>query len=59
MTDDDNQPSFRSTGSLLLCVIYHYWYHLGEVMAIRQRLGHINMPEFVGDLEIQAPYLPH
>jgi uncharacterized damage-inducible protein DinB len=59
MTHDDDQPSFRSTGSLLLRVIYHYWYHLGEVMAIRQRLGHTNLPEFVGDRDIQAPYLPH
>jgi hypothetical protein len=46
-------------GSLLLRVIYHYWYHIGEIMAIRQLLGHTNLPEFVGDLDTQAPYLPH
>jgi hypothetical protein len=53
MTEVDGQPPFRSTGSLLLRVIYHYWYHLGEVMAIRQRLGHTGLPEFVSDLDIQ------
>jgi uncharacterized damage-inducible protein DinB len=55
----DGQPPFRSTGSLLLRVIYHYWYHLGEVLAIRQQLGHTDLPEFVGELDIQAPYVPH
>jgi uncharacterized damage-inducible protein DinB len=43
-------------GSLLLRVIYHYWYHIGEIMAIRQQLGHPNLPDFVGDLDSEAPY---
>lgn len=43
-------------GSLLLRVIYHYWYHIGEIMAIRQQLGHPNLPDFVGDLDQEAPY---
>ena len=43
-------------GSLLLRVIYHYWYHTGENMAIRQMLGHTNLPEFVGDIDGEAPY---
>ena len=45
-------------GSLLQRVIYHYWYHIGENMAIRQRLGHVRLPQFVGDLDGQAPYRP-
>jgi hypothetical protein len=45
-----------SYGSLLLRVTYHYWYHLGENMAIRQMLGHTTLPQFVGDLDGQAPY---
>ncbi len=33
--------TFRFTyGSLMLRTIYHYWYHLGEALAIRQVLGH-------------------
>jgi hypothetical protein len=43
-------------GSLLLRVIYHYWYHIGENMAIRQILGHEKLPQFVGDLDGKAPY---
>jgi DinB family protein len=55
----DGQPSGFIFGSLLQRVIYHYWYHTGENMAIRQLLGHSDLPEFVGDLDTQAPYLPH
>ena len=43
-------------GSLLQRVIYHYWYHTGENMAIRQMLGHTRLPEFVGNIDSQAPY---
>lgn len=45
-----------TVGSLLLRVIYHYWYHIGEIMAIRQQLGHPNLPDFVGDIDDKAPY---
>lgn len=43
-------------GSLLQRVIYHYWYHTGENMAIRQMLGHTRLPEFVGNIDGEAPY---
>jgi hypothetical protein len=49
------QPIF---GSLLLRTIYHYWYHCGENLAIRQMLGHTNLPQFVGNIDHQAPYIP-
>jgi uncharacterized damage-inducible protein DinB len=45
-------------GSLLQRMIYHYWYHAGENMSIRQLLGHTGLPEFVGDIDNEAPYLP-
>jgi len=45
-------------GSLLLRMIYHYWYHTGENMAIRQGLGHKDLPEFVGNIDEEAHYLP-
>lgn len=47
-----------SFGNLLQRVIYHYWYHTGENLAIRQMLGHSNLPEFVGNLDDEAPYQP-
>ncbi len=52
------KPSPYIFGSLLLRVIYHYWYHTGENLAIRQALGHHDLPEFVGDLDGEAPYQP-
>lgn len=54
----DGQPTAHRYGTLLQRVIYHYWYHTGENAAIRQLLGHTNLPEFVGDLDGEAPYRP-
>lgn len=48
----------QSVGSALRRVTYHYWYHTGEIQAIRQMLGQANLPEYVGDIEIEAPYRP-
>ena len=45
-------------GNLILRTIYHYWYHLGENMAIRQKLGHSRLPQFVGAIDRKAPYNP-
>ncbi len=45
-------------GTVLMRTIYHYWYHNGENQAIRQLLGHTGLPEFVGDIDNLAPYLP-
>lgn len=36
-------------GTMLSRVIYHYWYHNGEMQAVRQLLGHTNLPNFVID----------
>jgi hypothetical protein len=55
----DGKPTVYSVGTLLLRQIYHYWYHIGENMAIRQMLGHRELAEYVGDLHGQAPYEPH
>jgi hypothetical protein len=43
----------------MLRTIYHYWYHLGEALAIRQVLGHTDLPDFVGNIDDEAPYQPH
>lgn len=48
----------ESVGTLILRVTYHYWYHNGEGQAIRQMLGHTNLPQFVGDIGGEAPYRP-
>jgi hypothetical protein len=36
----------------------HYWFHMGESQAIRQMLGHTNLPQFVGDIGEKAPFRP-
>ncbi len=48
----------QSRGSALRRITYHYWYHIGEIQAIRQMLGHTGLPEYVGDIEAEAPYRP-
>jgi hypothetical protein len=54
----DGKLTDTTYGSLLLRVIYHYWYHTGENAAIRQQLGHTNLPNFVGNIDDEAPYRP-
>jgi hypothetical protein len=54
----DGKPVGQSVGSALRRITYHYWYHIGEVQAIRQMLGHKNLSEYVGDIEVEAPYRP-
>jgi hypothetical protein len=44
------QPRPESIGTMLLRNTYHYWFHIGEAHAIRQMLGHPNLPQFVGDM---------
>jgi hypothetical protein len=54
----DGTPGERIIGNLLQRTIYHYWYHTGENLAIRQMLGHTNLPQFVGNIDAQATYSP-
>ncbi|MBP6017026.1 MAG: DinB family protein [Candidatus Promineofilum sp.] len=54
----NGQPLARTYGNLLQRVIYHYWYHTGENMAVRQLLGHERLPVFVGNIDDKAPYRP-
>jgi hypothetical protein len=46
----------RQYGALIQRTIYHYWYHTGENMAIRQMLGHKKLGVFVGNIDDEAPY---
>jgi hypothetical protein len=52
----DGKQSEYIFGSLLQRTLYHYWYHIGENAAIRQSLGHTGLPDFVGDIDEEAPY---
>ncbi len=52
------KPTSRIYGNLLQRIIYHYWYHTGENMAIRQQLGHTHLAQFVGNIDRRASYRP-
>ena len=55
----DGKPGRTNVGSLMYRMIYHYWYHAGENLAIRQMLGHTDLPQFVGNIDGEAPYRPN
>jgi uncharacterized damage-inducible protein DinB len=44
----------ESIGTMMLRNIYHYWFHTGEAHAVRQQLGHADLPQFVGDITAAA-----
>lgn len=48
------KPYPESIGTLLQRNIYHYWFHTGEVHAVRSLLGHTGLPDFVGDMTSAA-----
>ncbi len=50
------KPAKETIGTMLHRITYHYWFHTGEALAIRQMLGHNDLPEFVGDISAKAPY---
>jgi len=50
--------SGQTQGDAIRRMTYHYWFHIGEIMAIRQVLGQKRLPEYVGPLERKAPYRP-
>ena len=46
----NGKPARESIGTMLLRNIYHYWFHTGEAHAVRQQLGHGELPQFVGSM---------
>jgi uncharacterized damage-inducible protein DinB len=47
----------ESIGTMLLRNVHHYWFHTGEAHAVRQQLGHADLPQFVGNMAA-AVYKP-
>jgi hypothetical protein len=45
----NGKPLPANIGTMITRMIYHYWYHNGEIQAIRQLFGHKNLPDFVSD----------
>jgi hypothetical protein len=48
----EGKPVAESVGTMLIRNLYHYWFHTGEGHAIRQMLGHTDLPQFVGDMTL-------
>jgi hypothetical protein len=55
--EDKARSRTETLGTMLMRNIFHYWYHIGEAMAVRQQLGHKDLPQFVGDMS-KAAYTP-
>jgi hypothetical protein len=61
VTNEDAGRHFRPMNCLSWIVGHlanqenSYWFHTGEAHAIRQLLGHSDLPEFIGDMS-QAQY---
>jgi hypothetical protein len=47
-------PLGENIGTLLLRNTDHYWFHTGEAHAVRQMLGHSDLPQFVGSFEVYS-----
>ena len=52
----NGKPSGQNLGSAIRRMTFHYWYHIGEIQAVRQMLGQRNLPQYVGNLEATAGY---
>ncbi len=44
----------ENIGTLILRMTYHYWFHLGEMQAVRQMLGHDNLTQYIGAIPPEA-----
>ncbi len=45
------KPLDENIGTLVQRNIFHYWFHTGEAHAMRQMIGHKDLPQFVGDMQ--------
>jgi len=54
----NGKRSGQNLGSALRRMTFHYWFHIGEIQAIRQMLGQKGLPQYVGNLEAVAAYRP-
>ncbi len=54
----DGKAVGQKRGDAMRRITYHYWFHMGEISAIRQMIGGAGLPEYVGNLEQEAPYRP-
>ena len=54
----DGKPTGQTFADAMRRMTFHYWFHMGEILAIRQMIGGKGLPEYVGNLEGKAPNRP-
>lgn len=54
----DGKAIGQTRGDAMRRITYHYWYHIGEIQAIRQMIGHKDLYQYVGNIENEASYRP-
>jgi hypothetical protein len=52
----DGSTVARLVGDLMQRVIYHAWFDLGQVAAVRRPLGQEKVPQFVGNIDQLTSY---
>jgi len=58
LPNTDGTRTGQTLGSAMRRLTYHYWFHIGEILAIRQMTGRKRLPQYVGAIEQKAPYRP-
>ena len=46
----NGKPFWGDIGTTILRHTWHYWYHLGEMQALRSALGHKNLGPYIGSM---------
>ena len=54
----NGKPTGQTFADAMRRMTFHYWFHIGEILAIRQMIGGKGLPEYVGSLEAKAAYRP-
>ncbi len=51
-------PFWDDIGTVILRHTWHYWYHLGEMQALRSAMGHKNLGPYIGRVTPEAQFRP-
>ena len=52
----NGQKFWDDIGTTILRHTWHYWYHLGEMQALRSGLGHKNLGPYIGNINHLGQY---
>jgi len=52
----NGKPFWDDVGTTILRHTWHYWYHLGEMQALRSAMGHKNLGPYIGSISPNGQY---